>query len=76
MGIGSSIQKWAFDQYALEREVVFVQTIMGAEGMYERYGWVEEDATVIDLSEWGGKNRGFGLHRSPQMVRQPGPFMR
>ena len=45
---------------------------MGAQGMYMRYGWVVADATVIDLAVWGGELRGFGWHRSPQMIRQPG----
>ncbi|KAH6666985.1 acyl-CoA N-acyltransferase [Halenospora varia] len=73
-GIGSAILRWGFERYALEKETVFIQTFMGAQGMYARYGWEVVDATVIDLAEWGGELRGFGLHRSPQMIRQPGPF--
>jgi len=73
-GIGSSMLKWAFDEYGLGNDFVFVQTLAGAEKMYEKYGWVEKDATVIDLAEWGGVNRGYGVHRSPQLVKGPGPF--
>lgn len=52
--------RWGFDKYGLEKEVVFVQTIMGAKGLYERYGWEEGDATEIDLAEWGGVGRVWG----------------
>lgn len=73
-GIGSEILRWGFNTYSLGDKQVFVQTFMGAQGMYAKFGWEEVDATEIDLVEWGGDARGFGLHRSPQMIRQPRPF--
>jgi len=73
-GIGSNLIKFAFEQFQLDKEKVFVQTLMMSVGFYERYGWKQADSTDIDLSEWGGKDRGFGMHRSPQLVREKGPW--
>ncbi|CAG8978994.1 hypothetical protein HYALB_00009896 [Hymenoscyphus albidus] len=69
-----AILRWGFHTYGLEKKTVFVQTFMGARGVYAKYGWQEVDATEIDLAEWAGSGMGFGLHRSPQMIRKPMPF--
>ena len=73
-GIGTKLLEWAFEQYNLTLEKVFVQTLMDSEGFYEKFGWEQVDYKDVDLSEWGGKNKGFGILRSPQLLRQPGPL--
>lgn len=73
-GIGSEILRWGFNTYSLQNELVFVQTFMGAGGIYAKFAWEEVDAMEINLAEWAGDGRGFGLYRSPQMIRQPKPF--
>ena len=71
MGIGRRLIEYVYSEYDLERELVIVQTRAMSEGFYAKMGWVTVDSTDIDLSEWGGKGRGYGLHRSPQMLRYP-----
>ena len=71
-GIGTKLLEWAFDRYNLSDEKVFVQTVMNSEGFYEKFGWEQVGYKDIDLSEWGGKNKGFGILRSPQLLRQSG----
>lgn len=56
-------------EYGLERELVIVQTTASAEKFWQSVGWKTESSTDIDLSEWAGKGLGYGLLRSPQMVR-------
>lgn len=73
-GIGTALLRWGFKEFDLEKEKVWIQTQMRGRNVYRRYGWEEVDHLNIDLSEWGGKLRGFGVHRSPCMLRQPGPF--
>ncbi|CAG8949308.1 hypothetical protein HYFRA_00004934 [Hymenoscyphus fraxineus] len=73
-GIGSALLRWGFHTYGLEKETVFVQTFMGSREIYAKYGWQEVDATEINLAEWAGDGMGFGVHRSPQMIRQPMSF--
>lgn len=73
-GIGSLLLAELFQHHGLENELVFLQTLASSEGFYAKFGWSAAKSTDIDLSKWGGENRGYGLHKSPQMLRQPGPF--
>ena len=65
--------KYCDDHYSLQRELCFLQTLASSEGFYAKLGWRTEDSTDVDLSEWGGKDRGYGLHKAPQMLRHPSP---
>ena len=70
-GIGKHLVKYLYSKYNLNNGLVIVQTRGISEGFYAKLGWITADSTDIDLSEWGGKGRGYGLHRSPQMLRYP-----
>jgi len=70
-GIGRQLVEYIYSKYDLENELLIVQTRDISEGFHLKLGWVTVDSTDIDLSEWGGKGRGFGVHRSPQMLRYP-----
>ena len=70
-GIGRDLVEYVYSKYDLDKELVIVQTRAVSEGFYAKLGWVTADSTDIDLSEWGGKGMGYGLHRSPQMLRYP-----
>lgn len=70
-GIGRHLVEYLYSKYDLDNELVIVQTRAMSEGFYAKLGWITADSTDIDLSEWGGKGRGYGLHRSPQMLRYP-----
>ncbi|MCJ1433709.1 hypothetical protein MMC27_003073 [Xylographa pallens] len=75
-GIGTALLQWGFEAFGLEREVVYIGTQMRGRNLYRRYGWVDVGFVDVDLREWGGKLRGFGVHRSPVMLRQPGGWGR
>jgi hypothetical protein len=66
--------RWGFKQYGLEKEKVWLNTQMHGRNIYRRFGWVDVEFFDVDLVEWGGKYRGFGIHRTPLMLRQPGEF--
>lgn len=70
-GIGRHLVEYLYSKYNLDNEFVIIQTRAMSEGFYAKLGWITINSTNIDLSEWGGKERGYGLHRSPQMVRYP-----
>ncbi|CAF9926898.1 MAG: hypothetical protein GOMPHAMPRED_004257 [Gomphillus americanus] len=70
-GVGSKLLQWAFQQYDLAKEEIFVQSVHASEGFYQKFGWVTKSSTEIDLSDWAGKNQGWGLYRSPQLIRTP-----
>ena len=63
--------EFVYSTYKLDDELVVVQTRSISEGFYQRLGWVTTDSTDIDLSKWAAKGMGYGIHRSPQMVRYP-----
>ena len=70
-GIGTKLIENLYSKYELDNELVLVQTRAMSEGFYQRLRWKTVDSTDVDLSEWGGKGRGYGVHRSPQMLREP-----
>ncbi|MCJ1246111.1 hypothetical protein MMC30_003316 [Trapelia coarctata] len=71
-GIGSELLRWGFATFGLEKHLVWLTTQMRGRNIYRKYGWVDVDHVDVDMSEWGGKLRGFGVHRSPLILRQPG----
>ena len=68
------IVDYMYREYGLENDMVIVQTTASAEKFYQKMGLKTVDSTDIDLSEWAGKGLGYGLLRSPQMVRIPREF--
>lgn len=70
-GVGRQLVEFIYSEYDLHKELVIAQTRCVSEGFYKRLGWITAESTDIDLSEWGGKGMGYGLHRSPQMMRYP-----
>jgi predicted N-acetyltransferase YhbS len=70
-GIGKKIVEFFETEYGIGSELVIVQTNASAEGFYGKLGWGTVDSTDIDLTEFTGKGMGYGVLRSPQMVRQP-----
>ncbi|KAI9684244.1 MAG: hypothetical protein M1822_005717 [Bathelium mastoideum] len=70
-GIGRQLVEYLYSKYDLDNEPVIVNTRATSEGFYAKLGWTMVDSTDFDLSEWGGKGRGYGVHRSPWMLRCP-----
>ena len=63
--------EYLYQKYDLDNELVIVETRANPEGFCAKLVWITADSTLIDLSVWGGKGRGYGLHKSPQMLRYP-----
>ena len=72
-GLGSHLVDFLDRYHGLGNELVFVQTLASSEAFWKKLGWEIVDSTDIDLSDWQGEGRGYGLHRSPQMLRYPAP---
>ena len=71
-GIGETMLRWGFKQLELDKEQIWLTTqILGRE-FYRKFGWEDVDAVDTDLSTYLGKYRGFGIHRTVFMVREPG----
>ena len=68
-GIGRRLVEHLYKEHDLAKEPVVVQTRAGTEKFYKKMGWKTIVAAETDLSEWAGKGMGFGVHRSPQMLR-------
>ena len=75
-GIGTALLKWGFERFGLESEKVWIQTQMRGRNVYRRWGWTDVENFDVDLSRWAGPMKGFGVHRSPSMLRVPGKFER
>ena len=73
-GIATEMLRYGFAEFDLEKNLIWLSTQMRGRDFYRKYGWENVDNVDIDLSEWGGKYCGFGIHRSPLMLRQPGKF--
>jgi hypothetical protein len=69
------IMKWAFDHFRLEKQYVWVQVGLDERELYLTHSWEQVGFVDIDLSEWRGRNRGYGTYRTYGMVRKPGPFV-
>ena len=67
---------WGFEHYDLHDQKIWIQTQMRGRNLYRKLGWVDVDYFDIDLSEYGGKYRGLGVHRSPCLLRMPSPLVR
>lgn len=70
-GIGKRIIEYFDTEYGIGGDLVIVQTNPTAEGFYQKLGWETVDSTDVDLSRFAGEGRGYGVHRSPQMLRYP-----
>jgi hypothetical protein len=69
------IMKWAFDHFRLEKQYVWAQVGSDERELYLTYGWEPVGFADIDLSEWNGQHRGYGIYRTYGMVRKPGPLI-
>lgn len=72
MGIGSALFRHAFETLGADEVPIWLVTQMRGRQMYLKFGFEDVDVLDVDFSEYTGPYRGFGLHRSICMVRQPG----
>lgn len=74
-GIGKELLRWGFENLHLEKCPIWLNTML-AHSFYRQFGWEEVDVVDVDLSQWAGAYRGFGVHRLYCLLRQPGRLER
>ena len=72
MGIGSALLRYGFENLEADKVPIWLITQMRGRAMYQKFGFEDFDVLDVDFSEFAGPYRGFGVHRSICMVRQPG----
>ena len=70
-GIGSAIIRWALEHLHLDQMPFWLNAQPDGYKFYKRLGWRDIDNVDIDLSKWAGPNKGYGLHRTVCMLRDP-----
>ncbi|KZP25810.1 hypothetical protein FIBSPDRAFT_367977 [Athelia psychrophila] len=71
-GIGSALLKYGLDMLGAGALPVWLSTQMRGRNLYLKWGFEDVDSLDIDLKEFGGEWSGYGVHRSPCMLRMPG----
>ena len=70
-GVGSAIGRWAQDNLHLDALPVWVNAMPNGYELYKRFGWHDVGNIDVDLSKWAGPNKGYGMHRTVCMLRNP-----
>lgn len=70
-GIGSALLKYGLDTLGAGALPVWLGTQMRGRNLYLKWGFEDVDSVDIDLTEFGGEWCGYGVHRSPCMLRMP-----
>jgi len=73
-GITSQLIQRALEDYGLSEHYIWCSASIDEMQAFEDHGWQEVGFVDIDLSEIKGKNRGYGIHKTCGMVRNPGPL--
>ncbi|KAI9703545.1 MAG: hypothetical protein M1820_005849 [Bogoriella megaspora] len=71
-GIGSELMKHGFKFLGADTLPTLVMTQARLHDYYEKFGFNVVHNVDIDLTEYMGANRGFGVHRNSVLVRSPG----
>lgn len=70
-GVGSAIIRWALEDLKLKTMPVYLTAQPDGHRLYQKLGWKDVETVDIDLSEYAGPNRGYGMHRTVCMLREP-----
>lgn len=70
-GIGSALLKYGLDTLGAGALPVWLSTQIRGRNLYLKWGFGDVDSVDIDLTEFGGEWCGYGVHRSPCMLRMP-----
>jgi len=70
-GIGRQLLDWGFTNFEIGRYPIWLSTTARARLFYLKYGWEDVDHVDIDLAKWTVPLSGFGMHRTPCMIRKP-----
>ncbi|KAL6714502.1 hypothetical protein ACLMJK_007927 [Lecanora helva] len=70
-GIGSSIIRWALEYLRLDSMPVWLNAQPDGYKLCKKFGWKDIGNVDIDLAEWAGPNKVYGIHRTVCMLRDP-----
>ena len=70
-GIGTAMIQWAIGNLGLDTIPVWLCAQPDGHSLYQKLGWKDVENVDMDLSEWAGPLRGFGMQRTVCMLRQP-----
>lgn len=70
-GIGTALMRYGFEELGAGVLPIWLVTQVRGRQMYQTLGFEDVDVVDIDFSEFMGKYKGFGVHRSVCMIRQP-----
>ncbi len=70
-GVGSAIIRWALQNLHLDAMPTFLNAQPDGYALYKKFGWNDIESVDIDLSRWAGPNKGYGIHRTVCMLREP-----
>lgn len=71
-GIGSALLRHGFDDLGADQVPICLVTQLRGREIYLKFAFEDVDVIDIDMSDFAGPYRGFGIHRNVFMVRQPG----
>lgn len=71
-GIGSAIIRWALSNLHLDSMPTWLNAQPDGYALYKKFRWRDIEAVDVDLSKWAGPNKGYGVHRTVCMLRDPG----
>ena len=68
-GVGTRLLRYALDQLKLDQRCIYLRTPAATREIFLHQGWREVDTYDVDLAEWAGKLRGYGMYRTSILVR-------
>ncbi len=72
-GIGSALVRAGTDPADEDGMVCWLEASPAGHGLYQSFGWNDVGSMPVDLSEWGGQDRGLGVYMQRYMLRLPFP---
>lgn len=70
-GVGSAMIQWALKNLHLDTIPVWLCGQPDGYALYQKFGWRDIENVDINLSDWAGPDRGYGMHRTVCMLREP-----
>lgn len=70
-GVGSALLRYGLIDLNMRSETVLVNSLFPVQDLYKKFGWEVIGEIEADLSDWAGKNVGFGPYKNVIMAREP-----
>ena len=70
-GVGSALIEYALEHLNIDELPIWIYAQPDGYNLYRRFGWKEVENVDMQLDQWAGTGRGYGLHRTVCMLREP-----